>query len=317
MRFLIMSGSRDDHPFARLLDRLPFFVAAALAVSACAYVLVLLLASVSDDFDYSVISEEERVASVKCVPEVDDSVLTIPAAVGPFWRSYKVVGIESHAFENDESFARLELPDGLRSIGYGTFYGCRRLRSLSLPRSVEEIGDGAFYGCSSLSEVTLSPDMKSMGEYVFERCTGLRRVVVPEGVKVMPRSVFCACSSLSELDLPSSLVSIEPLAFKDCVSLVDVELPLGVRDVGGCSFEMCTSLRRVVIPPLVKGLGVTAFNGCSSLSEVVCLAVEPPPLGSSVFDGISQDAVLFVPAGSADAYRLSPWADYFSAVKEF
>ena len=146
----------------------------AAASKACAYVLVLLLASVSDDFDYSVISEEERVASVKCVPEVDDSVLTIPAAVGPFWRSYKVVGIESHAFENNESFARLELPDGLRSIGYGTFYGCRRLRSLSLPRSVEEIGDGAFYGCSSLSEVTLSPDMKSMGEYVFERCTGLR-----------------------------------------------------------------------------------------------------------------------------------------------
>ncbi len=299
----------------RLFEKLPFFVAVALGVSACVYAIVVLLFAMSADSVFSVIDGKARLASVKSVPVGVDSVLTVPSSVGHFWDKYRVVKVESHAFENDESFVRLELPDGLRYIGYGSFYGCRKLRELSLPPSVEAIGDGAFYGCVSLESVRLSPNVTDMGEYIFERCTGLRSVVVPNGVKILPRSIFCACTSLTEVDLPSSLVTIEPLAFKDCMSLTDVELPLGVRDVGGCAFEMCASLRRVVIPPLVRGLGVTAFNGCANLREVVSLAVTPPPLGSSVFDGISPGAVLLVPKGSVEAYRLSPWAPFFREIK--
>lgn len=311
----VMSVSGNKGLLTLIFDGLPLFVAVGLGVSACAFAAVMVVTSLKGDVTYALV-DKEGAAVVNGAEVGEDSILTIPGSVGLPWDEHTVRKIENHAFENDERFSSVSLPEGLRVIGYSSFYGCKKLRSLEIPASVEEIDDGAFYGCTALKEVRLSPNMSTAGEYIFERCASLERVDIPEGVKALPRSIFCACSSLTEIKLPSSLISIDPLAFKDCTSLTEIVIPEGVRDIGGCSFEMCTSLRRAVIPPHVNGLGVTAFNGCSALAEVVCLSPTPPPLGSSVFDGISEDAILYVRKSCSDEYEASEWGKFFKEIRE-
>ncbi len=323
--FAIICGLYPDMSFfkrtnsssGRWSEKLPFCVGGLLVVSAAAFALLMFVASIAKtDVDFTILCEDSRVASVKSVEITPDSQLVIPATVGYFWDKYRTLKVENHAYESSSDFTSLVISEGVEEIGYSSFYGCKNMRSVVLPKSLRSISDGAFYGCSSLEELTLPPYLESMGEYVFERCTGLSKVVISDGIMELPRSVFCGCESLTEVSFPISLVTIEPLAFKDCVSLTEVVLPSGLLDLGGCAFEMCTSLRRVVIPQDVRGLGVTAFNGCENLVDVECLATVPPPLGTSVFDGISKKAVLHVPAGCVHAYKISPWAPFFADIVE-
>lgn len=311
-----MSISETRNIFLRILDKLPYVVAAGLALSAVVFAAVMVIASLHEDVEYSYLNDEGRTALISAAPVTEDSVLTIPVTVGMPWDKHKVSQIDNHSFEGDERFTHIILPDCLRQIGYGSFYGCKKLRRLVLPESLREINDGAFYGCTSLTEVNLPSKVTTWGEFIFERCTELAHVKVPEGMTVIPRSMFCACSAMEGIKLPSTIVTIEPLAFKDCTGLVEIVLPKGLRDIGGCAFEKCISLRRVIIPPNINGLGVTAFNGCTSLREIVSESPVPPPLGSSVFDGICGGATLYVPMESIEAYRESAWGEYFTDIRE-
>lgn len=311
-----MSASEKKNILTRTFDSLPFFVAAGLVVSACIFVGVMSMTLSQGGVKYAVLNDEEKTAAISAIEVGEDSVLTIPTTVGLPWDKHKVTKIDNHAFEANETFNRLILPDGIRTIGYGSFYGCKKLRRLVIPESVKEINDGAFYACTSLNEVNLPSGATSLGEFIFERCTGLEHVTVPEGMTVIPRSMFCGCSAMEGIKLPSTIVTIEPLAFKDCTGLIQIVLPKGLRDIGGCAFEKCKSLRRVIIPPHINGLGVTAFNGCTSLREIVSESPVPPPLGSSVFDGICGGATLYVPIESIEAYRASAWGEYFDDIRE-
>lgn len=307
--------SRGESFWAELHDKLPVVVGVLLLASACIFAIIVLLPFVPEGEDYHVIDEENDKACLSHWEISEDSVLTLPSQVGHFWHKYSVQRIESHAFEGCDTIAELIIPEGVTTIGFSSFYGCKNIRRMSLPTSLVEICDGAFYGCSSLRKVEIRPEFK-MGEFVFEHCTSLSEVSIDEGVTRIERSTFCGCVSLARVNLPQSLVSIDPLAFKDCESLTEVVIPDGVRDLGGCAFEMCTSLRSVVIPPQVLGIGVTAFNGCGNLRNVSCRAELPPPLGSSVFEGVSPACVLHVPIGSAELYRKSPWAEFFKVIVE-
>ena len=52
---------------------------------------------------------------------------------------------------------QVEIPEGLRFIGYRSFEDCRGLTAVSIPNSITGIGNRAFCSCISLTHVTL-PD---------------------------------------------------------------------------------------------------------------------------------------------------------------
>ena len=61
------------------------------------------------------------------------------------------------------------IPNSVRSIGYGAFYGCSGLTELTLPDSVASIGDGAFICCSDLSKITSLAEIPPVcGREVFD-----------------------------------------------------------------------------------------------------------------------------------------------------
>ncbi len=67
----------------------------------------------------------------------------------------KVTIIGGSAFYSTYSslVTEIVLPNTIKQISMGAFYGCKNLKKITIPESVESIESIAFYGCSSLEDV--------------------------------------------------------------------------------------------------------------------------------------------------------------------
>lgn len=77
----------------------------------------------------------------------------------------------------------------------------------------------------------------------------------------------------------------------------------------------CSALEEVVIPEWTTKIGGQAFYECRALTDVYCRAGVPPLLGIQVFEGTSIKN-LYVPEGSADAYREAEGWSLFEHIEE-
>lgn len=84
------------------------------------------------------------------------------------------------------------------------------------------------------------------------------------------------------------------------------------------SFNYSPYLQRVIIPPTIRRIESFAFRSCKNLSEILCFAVDPPLLGTGVFDGISKSAHIYVPQSSIEKYKTNKdWKQYEQLITEF
>lgn len=59
------------------------------------------------------------------------------------------------------------------------------------------------------------------------------------------------------------------------------------------------------------------FKGCSKLTIIIDLNPIPQGISDySVFEGVPEDAVIYIPKGSLEAYRTAEGWDYFSDFRE-
>lgn len=85
--------------------------------------------------------------------------------------------------------AEYAIPDGVKCIAEGAFYGAVHLKRIAMPDSVTTMKSSAFYACSDLEDVRLSSRLASISQYAFFHA-GLKRLVVPEKVKSIGREAF-------------------------------------------------------------------------------------------------------------------------------
>ena len=69
----------------------------------------------------------------------------------------------------------LTVPEGVKEIGVGAFYGCSTITELRLPESVTKIDKSAFYKCKRL-ETAYMPAVESIGSNAFNHCDSLKDV---------------------------------------------------------------------------------------------------------------------------------------------
>jgi hypothetical protein len=84
---------------------------------------------------------------------------------------------------NNLIFTSITLPENLKVIEEGTFYGCKNLTSIIIPEGITEICDQAFVSCVALTSVTLPSTIAIIGEYAFGGCSALAAVNIPESVE--------------------------------------------------------------------------------------------------------------------------------------
>ena len=209
--------------------------------------------------------------------------------------------IGENAFMQCTALSTLRFAPGskLKTIGEYAFQGCSSITSLTIPDGLKNIGDGAFYGLEKLKYLTMSGEMDGSawfgdswfsldtltltGTYVLggaaKRGDGYvscripagrnaRKVVLSEGITSIGEYAFNHCQNLKEIVLPASLQTIGAYAFNSCQSLEKLALPEGLQTIDAHAFEKCRNLVDVTIPDSLQTLGQDCFKDCDKLQLI-------------------------------------------------
>ena len=98
------------------------------------------------------------------------------------------------------SVKRVEIGDGVTSIGKTAFQNCSSLASITIPDGVTSIGSSAFQNCYSLASITIPDGVTSIGSGAFQTCPSLTSVTIPDGVTSIGSSAFQSCSGVAFYD---------------------------------------------------------------------------------------------------------------------
>jgi len=229
-----------------------------------------------------------------------------------------VTGIGESAFEGCSSLTSITIPNSVTSIDWSAFSNCSSLTSFDIPNSVTSIGWNAFSGCSGLTSVNIGNSVIEIGGYAFRNCTSLTSITIPNSVTSIESGVFEGCTSLTSIEVDSnnlSYCSVDGILFnKDKTVLIqypvgnttaEYTIPNSVTTIGSSAFYSCSGLTSVTIGNSVTSIGESAFEGCSSLTSIYVNTTIPPVLGSSTFNGISSNAIVYVPFGASTAFKSS------------
>ena len=74
---------------------------------------------------------------------------------------------------------RIEVMEGMTTIGTGAFYGCMLAESVSLPKSLKKIEAEAFSACASLRSIDIPEGVEKIQEG-FWKCLALEEINVSE-----------------------------------------------------------------------------------------------------------------------------------------
>ena len=153
-------------------------------------------------------------------------------------------------------------------------------------------------------------------ELYFSSITDL---IICDGVTEVKPALFSESDNLNVAFIPFTMTSI-PDAMFAFSSLAYVDIEPGITRIERRSFLCCQFLTVVIIPHTVTSIGHIAFKDCESLTDILCFSPVPPTLefdeyGVGPFEGIAEDAVLYVP--DVEAYKASDWAKCFSRIEKY
>ena len=243
---------------------------------------------------------------------------------------------------------KVRLPDNLKILNSDMFTECWKLKEVNIPSQLREIHGMVFCGCHVFSpEATILPESVEIidGE-MFSGNRLMREIVIPKNVRVLKK----ACSDMYGLRkatiLSDKLTEIGEEAFYACDSLEEVNIPYGITTIGKGAFQWNSKLRNIQLPSTVTHIedlafyyahlesieipadvvfiGQRAFSYNDTLRMVYAHPVVPPstnvPKDSLKYlpfhSSSTETAILYVPKGSAEAYRASEVFSEFQNIVE-
>ena len=173
------------------------------------------------------------------------------------------------------------IPDGVKTIGSGSFVLSLFLTSVTFPDTVTEIESAAFEQCFTLESVTFGSGLDIIREDAFLECVSLTSVTIPDSVTMIDDSAFLKCENLQTLTLGSGLENIGKSAFADCSSLTGVTIPGSVTQLGSRAFDGCGSMQTLTIENGIEIISNSAFSSCGITAVAIPDSVTQ--IGSNAF----------------------------------
>ena len=121
---------------------------------------------------------------------------------------------------NADEITELVINPGITIIPKDAFMSLKIIE-LNIPEGVQSIGKGSFGWCYDLQQVTLPQSLTSIGEKAF-MASDLTDVDIPENVTSIGQSAFYGCDQLEFVRFRKKISTIEMQAFDKCTGLTDV-----------------------------------------------------------------------------------------------
>lgn len=140
---------------------------------------------------------------------------------------------------------RVELPEGLVSVGRGAF-AASRIERLDAPASLRTLGDSAFARTSRLASIDLN-QVETMGARAFAQATALTGVDLGDRLREIGDSAFESTTALTSFDVPDTVVRIGERAFLNSSNLTRLHLGASVEHIGQNAFTGIPGLRDLTV----------------------------------------------------------------------
>ncbi|MEQ3216427.1 leucine-rich repeat protein [Hominifimenecus microfluidus] len=206
-----------------------------------------------------------------------------------------VTSIGDYAFYGMPKLTTIVIADSVKTIGGYAFKNCTALDQVNLPSSLTKLGESAFYGCTSLTSIAIPEGVYTVWAYTFKNCTNLQSVSLPSTLIKLDEAAFYGCSSLKEAVFPDSLSIIGIYCFKNCSSLASVTLPSALTQIREAAFYG-TALQNLTIPDGVTVIGKYAFKNCEQMKSVA-MPTSLQKIDDSAFYNCNTLTVLNLPNG--------------------
>ncbi|WP_290375207.1 leucine-rich repeat domain-containing protein [uncultured Duncaniella sp.] len=214
-------------------------------------------------------------------------------------------------------------PKKLKYVGAQMFENCENLTEITIPSTIDTIKNSAFVFCTNLRKVTLPETLKVMEDNIFYNCKSLKDINIPSGIGILPSSTFSGCSGMTKVAIPEGITEIGRYAFMSCSKITDIELPKSLQTIRSRVFEGCDALRKLSIYHNVSVIEQHAFDGCLGIEEIhlyrAVLPETPIPQGWLVDRPVipeGNSCTLYVPKGSGETYKASPYWNTFKEIIE-
>jgi hypothetical protein len=245
-------------------------------------------------------------------------------------------------FENESGII---IPNSVTSIGDYAFYNWQsNNQPLVIPNSVTSIGDWAFYYWTSNNHPLVIPDSVTSIEYASFRSwlSNNHPLVIPDSVTSIGESAFSYWEANNQpLVIPDSVTSIgerafsyweannHPLVIPDSVTSIGnyafynwtsnnqpLVIPNSVTSIGDWAFYYWNSnTHPLVIPDSVTSIGDFSFYGWRVVPYIEIQATTPPTLASRFAFDNQNNAPIYVPDVSVNAYKTATnWVNLASRI---
>ncbi len=193
------------------------------------------------------------------------------------------------------------LPETVEILDGSPYYGISTIEETVVPKNVRVLRQ-TFSGMAGLRKVTILTDkLTEIGDDAFNWCSALEEVNIPDGITRIGEGAFFWNLRLRKINIPSTVTRIEKHAF-DSAPLDSIDIPAGVTFIGRNAFWNNSKLQKVYARPIIPPVTTEWTNG-----DGPYLPFHSCPM---------ETAILYVPKGSADAYRTSMVFSEFKNIVE-
>lgn len=222
------------------------------------------------------------------------------------------------AFPECRYLERVQINDGLEVIPTCAFDECGNLSDVSMPSSVKKIELQAFYLCRNLTTMPMTDSLQTIGYSAFAG-SGIETLKTGKSLTSIGEHAFSFCNNLKSVEISDPVTALGQLAFYFNDSLQKAVIGNGVHKIPKRLFSQCLNLASVTLGNAVDTLEEYCFEYCEKIDTIVCMAAVPPVMNGaedSFFSPvIFQNATLYVPFGSVEAYKTANvWKNFQNIV---